>query len=118
MTLGRLTTKWWIFRSDLCSENGTTKNCQIIRVAAKLHNFVINVDNLNFIKVPDADFDTLQVEPLEEGPDGNNGYLPIPVGNIVSLGNDAKNGNRLKHIVECLSFEGLSRPDRNIDRNL
>ena len=38
MAFGRLTTKWRIFRSDLnCS---TKKNCQIVRVGIKLHNYV------------------------------------------------------------------------------
>lgn len=45
MTFGLLTTKWCIFRKDLPHENGTQKNCQIIRVAMKLHNYVINADH-------------------------------------------------------------------------
>ena len=44
MTFGRLTTKWRIFRKDLCHENGTIKNCKIVRVAMKLHNYVIDSD--------------------------------------------------------------------------
>ena len=42
MTLGRLTCKWRIFRKNLPDQNGCKKNTMIIRVGAKLHNYVIN----------------------------------------------------------------------------
>ena len=57
--------------------HGTAKNCKVVRVGAALYNYVINADNLNFRNVPDDDFDTLEVEPLEEGPDGNRGFLEV-----------------------------------------
>ena len=82
MCIGRLTTKWRIFRSKLLAAHGTPKNCKIVRVGAALHNYVINADNLNFRNVPDDDFDTLEVEPLEEGPDGNRGFLEVVDNNI------------------------------------
>ena len=63
MTFGRLTTKWRIFRTDLPANNGSEKNTRIIRVGAKLHNYVINLDQLNFLSVPDVDFDSIDVEP-------------------------------------------------------
>ena len=99
MTFGRLTTKWRIFRSDLCSENGTQKNCQIIRVAAKLHNYVINSDSLNFHNIPDSDFEGLEVERLEDGPSGNRRYLPISVEDVVMLEDTAENRDRRDYIV-------------------
>ena len=55
------------------------KNTKIIRVGAKLHNFVINSDQLNFLNVDDSDWATLGVEALRAGPDGNKGYLPTPI---------------------------------------
>ena len=63
---GRLTTKWQIFRSKLLLAHGTPKNCQIVRVGAALHNYVINADNLNFRDIADNDLDTLKVEPTVE----------------------------------------------------
>ena len=59
MSFGRLVSKWRIFRSDLYSNNGSAKNIRIMRVGAKLHNFVINADQLNFLNVDDNDFDTI-----------------------------------------------------------
>ena len=111
MTFGRLTTKWRIFRSDLLSENGTQKNCQIICCAAKLHNHVINADNLNFLKVADDDYETLEVQPLEEGPEGNIGYLPMPFFpfkklNLVGM-DDEHCDQRRNVIVELLSKKTL-----------
>ena len=42
MAFGRLTCKWRIFRADLPSMNGGSKNSMIMRVGARLHNYVIN----------------------------------------------------------------------------
>ena len=114
MTFGRLTTKWRIFCSDLLSEHGTQKNCQIIRVVCKLHNYVIEADNLNFIKIDDDDFKTLEVDPLIDVPDGNRGYLPTFDENITEVGGA---DDRQKIIVETLEEMELYRPDRNLSRN-
>ena len=42
---GRLTSKWRIFRRNLVYS--TAKNSLIARIGAKLHNYVINADDLN-----------------------------------------------------------------------
>ena len=47
-----------------------------MKVGAKLHNYVINADQLNFLKTDDDDFEGIEVEPLLDGPTGNRGYLP------------------------------------------
>ena len=118
LAFGRLTTKWRIFWSDLLSENGTQTNCQIIRVGAKLHNFVINSDNLNFVNVPDDDLDVLEVQLLEDGPDGNVGYLPTsPIEMVRSLDMDVDGNARRKLLVDLLKENELTRPDTNIVRN-
>ena len=113
MSFGRLVSKWRIFRSDLYSNNGSAKNIRIMRVGAKLHNFVINADQLNFLNVDDNDFDTIQVTPLEDGPEGNRGYLPMPIDEEPEL--DCFNLRNT--IVETLKEMGLERPDHNIKRN-
>ena len=120
MAFGWLTTKWRIFRLDLLSENGTQKNCQIIRCSAKLHNYVINADNLNFLNVDNDDFETLEVEPLEEGPDGNRGFLPVPFyafEKLNMIGTEVDNHERRKCIVDQIRERGLTRPSYNIERN-
>lgn len=43
MVFGQMTTKWRIFWR--CLENGTRRNSQIMRVAAMLHNYVIDETN-------------------------------------------------------------------------
>ena len=117
MAFGRLTTKWRIFRSDLVSEHGIEKNCQIIRVGMKLHNYVINCDRLNFRNVPDSDLETLEYEPLLDGPAGNVGYLPTPFEDLIEVAADATDADRRNAIVEGVKERGLERPDRNIERN-
>ena len=81
IAFGLLTTKWRIFRRNL--DFSTQKNCKIVRVAAKLHNFVINMEKKGVLRdetILSEDF----VEPLctnEYGCDengvahGQRGYL-------------------------------------------
>ena len=114
MTFGRLTTKWRIFRSDLLAANGTARNCLIIRVGAKLHNYVINIDNPNLKSVPVDDFESLEIEPLEDGPEGNLGFLPIvsDVNDISRLSINAEDRRTL--IVDTLrEYPELKRPSRD-----
>ena len=116
MTFGRLTTKWRLFCGDLLASNGIRKNCQIIRVGAKLHNFVINSDNLNFISVDDNDCETLQVEALPKVTFANNGYYPI----FNEYNNDVHDDDvedRRNTIVDGVKEYELSRPDYNLQRN-
>ena len=114
MSFGRLTGKWRIFRSDLSDANGSEKNTKIIRVGAKLHNFVINSDQLNFINVDDNDWTTLGVEALRDGPEGNKGYLPIPF----EEEEDPLSFNRRTFIVNEITERELRRPTHNVERNL
>ena len=74
MALGRLTTKWRIFRTDLC--NDLTTNRDVIDAASRLHIFVIENDNTPYNqKISDALSDWL-VEPLADGPEDNRGFIP------------------------------------------
>ena len=109
MAFGRLTTKWRIFRSDLnCS---TKKNCQIIRVGIKLHNYVINADNLNLLRFNCNNFNDLGVEPLVDGPPGNRGYFPTEPSHL----RVDDSASRRNHIVDmivilfqlCVRFQAL-----------
>ena len=75
MCFGRLTTKWKIFRRKLdCS---TRKNALIIRVGPKIHNYVINADQLSFSSADVNDIGAFGVQTLPNAFEGNNGYLPI-----------------------------------------
>ena len=78
MAFGLLTTKWRIFRSNLLF--ATDRNSQIIQVAMKLHNYVINYDKLKLERDMGMEFDNLErfgVKPLADGPGGNHGFLPL-----------------------------------------
>ena len=79
---------------------------------------MITSDSLNFHNIPDSDFEGLEVERLEDGPSGNRGYLPISVEDVVILEDTAENRDRRDYIVECIKQKGLSRPDRNLNRNI
>ena len=105
-----------IFRSDLLACNGIQKNCQIIRVGAKLHNFVINADNLNFLNVSDDDYESLEVECLPKVTFHNNGYYPT-VTDTNKYKIDDQDKDRRNAIVESILEMELSRPDYNVDRN-
>ena len=71
---GKLTTKWRIFCSDL--NYSTAKNALIVRVGAMLHKYVINEDSLNLRTFDNDDFESLEVEELEDWSD-NMGYLSL-----------------------------------------
>ena len=92
--------------------NGSKKT-KIIRVGAKLHNFVINSDQLNFLKVDDSDWKTLGVEPLKDGPEGNKGYLPVPF----EEEQDPLSFNRRNFIVNEIKDREMRPPTHNIERN-
>ena len=77
-----------------------------------LHNYVINSDNLNFLKVEDNDFTTIGIEPLVNGPKGNVGYLPIPPEEEEKL-----EFCRRSRIVEELTLRDMTRPAHNVERN-
>ena len=82
-------------------------------VAAKLHNYVIDKDNLQFHAA--EDYELFGVEPLINGPDNNHGYLPtLPIcdaqlDNVDSAWRHA--------IVGELKARDMTRPLYNILRN-
>ena len=63
MCFGRLTTKWRIFCSNL--DLSSQVNSKIICVGIKLHNYVINADNLNFSNVCYYNFNEIRIQALE-----------------------------------------------------
>ena len=76
IAFGLLTIKWRIFCTKLLF--ATDRNSQIIQVAMKLYNYVINYDKLKLGRDMGMDFDDLErfgVEPLVDGPEGNSGFL-------------------------------------------
>ena len=110
MAFDRLTTAWRIFRNDLTYS--TEKNSKIARVGCKLHNYVINADNLNLSRYDSDKYVDLEVEPLVDGPRGNRGYLPIvtraSAGNVSSRRND---------ILRMIEERDIVRPAHTIARN-
>lgn len=111
MAFGRLTTKWRIFRRKL--ENGTKRNSIICRVAAVLHNFVIN-----------------EMEPMEEtaedfvaeypGAANGLGYLPTFGDDEDTSGNYINSqgvSQRREAFVRIVQAHGMNRPTHNILRN-
>ena len=116
MAFGRLTTKWRIFRRDL--SYSTAKNSLIARVGAKLHNFVINSDNLNLVQFDGEDFANLEVDELVDEPLGNRGYLPTrhQAGRIpdVTAHGDC---NVREAIYSRIREMDLVRPNHNIEQN-
>ena len=82
--------------------NGTERNCRIIRVGAKLHNYVINIDNPNLKSVPLDDLENLEIEPLEDDPEGNLGFLPTVSNVIQNIGLHPNASNCRTSIVDTL----------------
>ena len=113
MAFGRLTTKWRIFRTDLNCSN--EKNCMIIRVGIKLHNYVINSDDLKLNRYDCNNYRDLGVEPLDDGPQGNRGYLPSSSRPVAS--SNQNNSIRRSNIVNMIKERDIVRPLHNIERN-
>ena len=112
MAFGRLTTKWRIFRRNLDQE---VDNISLIcRVAAKLHNFVIDNDNIRFSASAEepADF---EVDTLANGPIFNKGYLrTLPTREQSGL---IQNCDRRNAILSEIETRMMIRPERNLARN-
>ena len=112
MAFGRLTTKWRIFRRNL--NFASTKNSLICRVAARLHNYVIETEDLNFLN--QNSLEGFGVERLIGGPGvsaNNNGYRnPLP-----SRHTDIESEARRDGILNELIARDLCRPEHNILRN-
>ena len=71
MAFGLLTVKWRIFRTNLMGS--LELRLRIIRVAMKLHNYVINADRLGLGDSFEPELEALVGNGI---PDGNRGYLP------------------------------------------
>ena len=84
-----------------------------MKVGAILHNYVINSDQLNFLSVEDTVWETIGVEALPNGPEGNKGYLPI----FNNEEEDPLYLNRREFVVNEIGTKGLTRPESNIERN-
>ena len=112
MAFGRLTTQWRIFRRNL--ENDVIKVSLICNAAAKLHNFVIENDNIRFSKEGDST-DDFGVDPINDRDRWNKGYLntlpTIPESGIVE-----KDDRRNKILDEIVTMQ-LERPIKNLIRN-
>lgn len=109
MAFGRLTTKWRIFRR--CLENGTRKNSRICRVAAALHNYVINETD------PDETEEGFIIE-HPAAPEGSDlGYTPTV--DDPNETNATGEGSSLRRtaFVRIVARDGMSRPQHNINRN-
>ena len=112
MSFGRLTTKWRIFRRNL--DQDVVNISLICRVAAKLHNFVIDNDNIRFSASAEepADF---EVDTLANGPIFNKGYLrTLPTREQSGL---IQNCDRRNAILSEIETRMMIRPERNLARN-
>ena len=99
-----------------------------------MHNYVIYVDKLNFLGATVGKKE-MEVEPLENGPAGNVGYLPVApvdgegvvtesyalesrVSSRMNLGEDEfTNPEKREDVMEDIISRGLIRPLHNIRRN-
>ena len=116
MAFGRLTTKWRIFRRKM--ENSSERNSLICRVAAMLHNYVINETADEAVDEAAEDF----IDSFAGAPNDQLGYLPV-----VGEGEDA-NGNTIEGssrgishrrtaFIRIVQRDGMTRPAHNIIRN-
>lgn len=111
MAFGQLTTKWRIFRTKL--ESGSKRSSMICRVAAILHNYVLNETDVN-------EREEGFVDPL---PGSTVGYLPIrgddedDEGNNMIQGASAGTSRRRTAFVRIVQRDGMARPMHNILRN-
>ena len=116
MTFGRLTTKWRIFRRNMEGDLESITN--LLMAAAKLHNFVIDNDNIPLPSVHTPNYKnptTWGVEPLNGNGAiaNNNGYLAH---DITDNEEHSLSAVRIQ-ILESIVVNYLLRPNHNIDRN-
>ena len=114
MAFGRLTTKWRIFRRRL--SYSTPKDSLICMVAAKLHNYIIDGDNIRFRNsYYTKDFD---VGAIDGGPRSNRGYLPtLPLKPKRGRDTNITCGDKREEILSELRSRDMRRPPHNIDRD-
>jgi len=120
MSFGRLTNKWGIFRKNL--NFALPKAAKIIHVAAILHNFVINEQQIKFNQV---DFNSGNMETafgVVALPDAPRGFCPVlptredsDSDSVSSEENEA--GDRRAAIVAEITTRDMQRPLHNLERN-
>ena len=93
MAVGRLTTKWRIFRRNL--DFSLENNAKICQVAARLHNFVIDNNNLKFQNT--LVMAEVGVEPMG---DREQGYLPSETDEDVITINSSQRRNAILAGIE------------------
>ena len=101
---------------------------KIIQVAAMLHNFVIDNDGCNFVRVSNDDYATLEVVPMVsvEGvtiAKGNRGFANVlpsrdKESDYRPSSDDEERFKRREHLLSEIASRDLRRPARNIARNL
>ena len=116
MAFGRLTSKWRIFRKNL--DYSLETNSKICVVAARLHNYVIDNDRLDFRTSPDSNtsmqISEFGVESLPDGPENNIGYLPS---NTDEDQGGVESSDRRNGILVGIRQRQLLRPEHNLLRN-
>ena len=120
-----LTTKWRIFRCNL--NYSPASNSLIVQAAMTLHNFVIDVDNIDRTNTND-DINDLQIEAIippsnmDESDDDSSTCMSGDVVMFETTDPDysaeTTDTTRRDEIVNELNNFGLKRPSHNITRNL
>ena len=112
MSFGLLTTKWRIFRRETYYDLSKTRD--LVQVAARLHNFVINFN----IAAGNSAYLHEEIDPLNDNSLGL-AYHPTVEEDDPSAVNPIAAGSsqRRVYITQEIRALGLSRPQRNIDRN-
>ena len=117
MAFGRLSTKWRIFRRNL--DVSLEKTSLICIVAAKLHNFVIDNDNLCFN--PSTNISDFGIDRFPGTGEYNRGYLPTLMTTAESeeltRGEVGDVVHRREQILVEIEEKMLCRPQHNLERN-
>lgn len=111
MAFGLLTTKWRVFRREMYYELSKTRD--MVQAAARLHNFVIN-ENIASGNISFQD----EIDPLNDSSLGLGYHPTMDEGEPSTVApNAVGSSQRRAWLVQEIAAIGLSRPQRNIDRN-
>ena len=117
MAFGRLTTKWRIFQGDLNFD--LNKDSLIIKVTFRLHNFIINEEEINFsgFNADDNGYAGFDIVPILGCDDTNRGFLPFrpPCLNLILI--DNRDPTRQSSIVGEIEDRQLIQPEHNLCQN-
>ena len=109
---GLLTTKWCIFWSNLECDLETAR--EIITVATRLHNYVINADH-GIAALEDAELNE-RIDSMTGAPHGL-GYFPTEHREFPpNATNVAWNSARREAILANITTAGLVRPSHNLEQ--